>query len=369
MSSESTIESEENKLLSLQSLVSKLTIGQILPVSVIKKINQSQYLIDLNGVELKAVSEIDLLSKIVWVKITHLKPLLKIQVIVSDENSYLNDYYQYISDNELEFMEIPSNIMKLFDIESDNTNAKDLYNLSQWYFQKSSWGLLNDDFFKNIFKKCNYSKDGFSIFSFLNDFYNFYKCKKVKSENFHTIIFFNNQNYEKYKHLLLNVFDNALDETKFINYLSILGSLQNEDNDSSDLGFLFARNESYNLIIPLECYKHQEINYLATMILTKHFEKISFKAETSGNENRIILYFENHILLNHFKEVFSHSKEKASNAFCDIYLSLANDKNLYKWVLNPHAIKINNYPTICNEPSRILSEILLSVINEDYYLE
>lgn len=353
----------------LQMLLNKLNVGQLVKANVIKKINESHYLLDIQGVQLQAVSQIDLLSKKVWAKVTQLHPMFMIQVIVAEDKSDLYQYYQYLSDNNLNFFTLPDNYKEFF-TQNYSFQSKDLYAFAQWYNNKANWSLIIDKNFTQLLNSLK-NNNGKNIFSLLNHFYSLNIIFKNKAENLNTLIISKPEHFLKLsndKKLTYSIktfiqnddFQNLI---KFINAINHINLFK--------LGFLFIQKSNHTILLPVEIINKNNINILTTILQTKHFNNVIVKIEdyNSMDTNKIYLYFENNTVLNYFKDSLRKDNEMNKNQSLDIILSLSKDRTLYKWSISPSSTIVSyNYIDSTNFVD-ILTQILLQIITKDFELE
>ena len=74
-------------------------MGQIIKVKVLERTGASQYLISYKNIRLNAYSEVDLLSKSVWLKVTQKTPMPKLQLIIEEIDNNLDELFTYINEN------------------------------------------------------------------------------------------------------------------------------------------------------------------------------------------------------------------------------------------------------------------------------
>ena len=264
-------------------LISRLRVGQIIKIEVIEKSEHNIYLINFRGLVLSAVSELDLTSKSCWLKVTQLTPFPKMQIIIQEQNDFINDLFNFADENDLEIPMVPNQLKIQLSTISNRVNPRDLY---EFLFIYTEWSTISN-FMMNI-KNCLISEDGITI-SDVNQFFNFCLLKK------------NDENDIKTSSKLLFSQNDNIDIDGINSILNILTKINKQiEKSETKLALLYTQHQKYTIIFPVECRSYGDNMEINGILKTKHFGKIIIKSEIN---KKIALSFENSIFMNAIKPI------------------------------------------------------------------
>lgn len=302
--------------------ISQLSLGQVIKVTVKEKIGPNQFLIIFNDLQLTAVSDFDLISKSVWLKVNQLKPFPKLKLIIEDNESYLSSLFEYIDKNNLNYLNIPLSLSSFLELNKEKADPKIIYEFILWYIEKSYWSSFSDAIFLYLINRGITYQDLINVYS-NNLFLKNYPNNDNKNTEIKLI-----SSDEDLNNLSLN-----LQEMNFLpESVHLIEKINKHLTDSSfKLSMLCIISQFFKILIPVEIMKTNVSKKIAGFLNTKHFGKISFRYEEVLDRNEITFYFESFLFLNSLKPDLTNClKNKKINLFLALY-DKPNSINELKW--------------------------------------
>jgi len=262
----------------VNELIGQLCLGQVIRVQVLEKTGQNHYLISYKNMRMTAVSEVDLLTKTVWLKLTQKTPFPKLQIIIEETDSGMTNFKGLFSDSKLTYllnkgisihqlMKFNGGFIFLQKQQADNLKKLNI----QLLFTKDDIDKINSD----------------------------NPCVQKLSE-------------------LIEVVDNI---NKILS------------NQSIKLAVLYINIHLLTILLPVECLLNDDLIILTGTIKTKHFSNISFKYEVNKAKEKaeIVIIFECDLYLKALKKAITqHIKEEKIN----IILTVQNQQYIESKLFN-----------------------------------
>jgi hypothetical protein len=307
-------------------LISQLQLGQVIKVQVLEKTSPSQYIIAYRNYKLSAVSEVDLMTKTVWLKLTQKVPFPKLQLIIEENDSRFNKLLKYAEEN-------------------------DLLIFNDWYAEKLSWGMFDD----------------VKLFFLLDKGVTIQEIMSAYQETVTT-------GEEIEEKLTVSLLD---DDTQIQRINDLLSS------NSFKLYQLYIRYLSWTVLMPIEFMENKTSKIMSGLVKTKHYGKVSFKYIV--NKTELSLFFESMLYLNSLKTVvngFIHSANLyVGNRFiCSAqppptqWGGVGGGGNTETEQINqfPTAEQINQFPTLTEQINQFptaVAYIIIEILQKDKELE
>ena len=272
--------------------MAQLQLGQIIKVQVLENLGNSQYLISYKNLQLTAVSEVDLFAKSVWLKVTQKTPYPKLQIIIEENSSRINELLEYADKNNLIIPRIPKPISDFLTFYKGEINPHDLYDFINWYIEKLSWGVFTGFNYLFLANKGITFRELMSVY----DCHYVYKNKdnQITTDMIVKLV--------ATKSDLEGVDIDANLSEKIDKTLPIIENINQLFKDHSfQLSLLYIKHKSFVIIVPVEYLKNEVFEIIAGILKTKHFGKISFKYEKQDSKSEIFVYFESLLFLNSLK--------------------------------------------------------------------
>ena len=309
-------------------LISQLQIGQIIKVDVLEKTSNTNYLISYQKILLTAVSEIDLRSKSVWLKVTQKVPFAKMQLIIEENYSNFKKLFEYAIEHKLILPNIPESFQKYLNFSTDETNVEDLFNFLQCYSDKIVWGIINESHFVEMLEYGITYKEILSVFS---DSINI-GCGEKKNKVPPNVV--------------LEKINTALKPSKI------------------SISLLHIKYQpSLSFYLPMESIQDASFYTMMGTFTTKHFGKIAIVYNIKNNFPEIKLYFENNIYINALKDTLY---DAVKNSNVKLHLCTTNEK-LEKPSFTPSILEDKN--PYDKEHHGILCTLIKIIIENNQNLE
>ncbi|MCL1827536.1 MAG: hypothetical protein FWG20_05775 [Candidatus Cloacimonetes bacterium] len=134
----------------IENFCKQLHIGQVIKVEVLQRTAPSQYKISYQGFLLEAASEIDLLSKSVWLKVIQKKPYPLLQLIVEDADSTVDKLLEFATEKELQVPELTPIVTNMLKNSFTQEKQADLYDFICWLSQNNVYHILCKNMIEGI---------------------------------------------------------------------------------------------------------------------------------------------------------------------------------------------------------------------------
>ena len=241
-----------------EHLINKLQIGQVIRAVIKEKTAPSKYILLVDDIPLIAASEIDLLSKSVWLKLIQKTPIIKLQLIIEENSEIINSIFSYAISQNLPIISIPSNLSQILNTLSLTDKPADLYRFIKWFSKRFSWGDYHDQ----------------ALFDMIN------KGVSIKD--------------------IVEIFDSIDMNEHIISKISIVNNIINDT--FYKLMSVDTHYSETSISIPIETFNHLESNILLGTVKTTHYGYIPFKLEIKAKINDLTMVFDNSIYLNAMKK-------------------------------------------------------------------
>ena len=303
-----------------EELFSQLQLGQIIQVQVLEKAGVNQYLISYKNIELTAVSEVDLFSKSVWLKVTQKSPFPKLQLIIEENESNLKGLLEYTVANNLSLPPISNGLKGFLTSSTAPLDTKVLFDFLGRYYDKITWSIFNESVFLFLLKNGVSVGDLSEIIrdmvylSVSNDKINNTPPSPPHSasymggtsDDFETRILTKKTDLEGLDKEVKSKLTPLLIIIERVN--EILGTQPSKLQQKNQISFLYLRHPLFHVALPIESMIEKTGLITSTgTIKTKHFGQILLKYNTrdkssiSTPKEEINLYFENNIFINSMK--------------------------------------------------------------------
>ncbi|MCL2064278.1 MAG: hypothetical protein FWG98_07900 [Candidatus Cloacimonetes bacterium] len=301
-----------------EELIARLQLGQIIQVQVLEKSGNSQYLISYRNIQLTAVSEVDLLSKSVWLKVTQKVPFPKFQLIIEENESSLNHLFKYANENNLIIPYIPDSIKTYLSDTSTIVDIKgsQLYDFIDLYTEKLSWSVFNETDFMNLlsngipvdellmlynifpFSMGQEINKSFSILSLSDILYG--ENMEVKGKILSSIKDLDDIESE-YKNKFMPIMTVLEKINLVLNHKERFTEKKVSEN-LNKISLLYIKHPLFFLILPIECTIDDSVEMFSSILKTKHFGSVLLKYTSNGKKTEIKMLFENNIYINSLKD-------------------------------------------------------------------
>lgn len=338
----------------LHSLTKHLKINQVIQVSIIKKIDINQYLIDFKGICLTAISEIDLLGKYVFVKIVQINPYLKLKAIINEKNAEFSEYYRYIEEHNLNYQDIPEEFINNKNFNSLKPDL--LYKFIKTFHYKYTNSFINASFLLKIFNSNSQNNN-----EFLERLINFYNYRLIDE----SIDLPDDCSICKYLDQYQKLSD-KLKKSNKKNNLNLYSILEFSDlfnkfvfDNYIEIGLLHSVYKKLLLQIPVELRLSKDISQtlmVSGLLNTKHFDCIAFVF----HNRELNLLFENITLLN-FVSKYLNSIDTINSSSLSVKYGVQNDRYQF------HILK--DFNEISSRDINFLGMCLCEIIKKDLELE
>jgi len=274
----------------IEQITNQLHLGQIIKVDVLKKNASSNYIISYKGIELTAMSDIDLFSKLIWLRVTQKAPYLVFQLIVEDQQSRLNELFEYTNDNNLPVPEIPLSIKNLINNHFSEISVLDLYSFLNWFTKRCDQEVLSEQLIVSLFDKGFSINDFLSIFVDINIKFNALMAQTITESNFDFAII---KSLDDIKKPLTSYLANTLQfKISIIERMNCLF-----EKEKFKLALLYIRIDQSVHILPVELTQ----STITGSFITKHYGEIVYKYINHIKKREIAIYFDNLLFLNNLK--------------------------------------------------------------------
>jgi len=296
-------------------LLSQLRLGQIIKVQVIEKTGNSHYLISYKNLQLTAASEVDLFTKSVWLRVVQKAPYPKLQIIIEEDHSCINELFEYADQNDLLIPSISKQLKDFIASYGNEIQIHNLYDFINWYSDKVTWGIFTDFNLLFLLGKGMSFRDLTIVY---DDF-----CLRA-------------QNPDTEDFLLATKLLSTMKDIETISAemsvkerLTVKIALIEKVNaylceHNIQLSLLYIHHSRLTLVIPVKLPMNSKSKLFTGLVDTKHFGKISFKYESFGDKVGVFLIFESGLFMNSLKADLTNCINKNN---VDLLMSVQSTSN------------------------------------------
>ena len=263
-------------------LLSLLQLNQIIKVDVLERISSTQYLISYKNIRLTAVSEADLRSKAVWLKVTQKTPIPKLQLIIEEKDSKIKGFLDFVTENNLPLPEMPAWIL---DLPIGSFKNNELYGFIKLQSQRANWGLFTDNHFASFISAGVSINDLDMVYNTGSD----NSKRELLEQHCFTALLFDETDIE--------VLKPRVEALKRVN--SIIFSIFDLNSDIALYLYVIQIKNSF-IVIPMERFMYKT----SGLLCTKYFGNIIINIVLS----KANFVFENNIYKNAFADVLVNAK-------------------------------------------------------------